>query len=199
MLGNASWITIDLSKAARNQGLQVLSIVVTCLYWSIYMSLRSCKECGKQISTEAEICPGCGAKPPRRIGIVRSILLVFVALTTCNMVKLSLTKSETKPADTSAEIKQKTEKDAEYKRFAAALVTSQVVRAAARDPESVKFDKIIVNDDASKICAKYRAKNGFGGTNVETIVFVNGTETRADDSWLLHCTGKMHDQSILIN
>jgi len=30
------------------------------------MALTTCKECGHQISTDAEVCPGCGSKPPKR-------------------------------------------------------------------------------------------------------------------------------------
>jgi hypothetical protein len=30
------------------------------------MALKKCKECGKEVSTEAKACPNCGAKPPGR-------------------------------------------------------------------------------------------------------------------------------------
>ena len=42
------------------------------------MALKRCKECGKEISTKADVCPYCGAKQKRkRIGYVGAILILI--------------------------------------------------------------------------------------------------------------------------
>jgi len=43
------------------------------------MALVACRECKTQISTEAKICPKCGAKPPRRTSTFTWIVLGLVA------------------------------------------------------------------------------------------------------------------------
>lgn len=40
------------------------------------MSLKPCRECGKEISSQARICPHCGAKVPRRTGVVGWIVAI---------------------------------------------------------------------------------------------------------------------------
>ncbi len=48
------------------------------------MSLVKCKECGQKISTSAEVCPNCGAKPPQKtspttwiVGILMGLIFWF--------------------------------------------------------------------------------------------------------------------------
>ena len=41
------------------------------------MALISCKECGNQVSTEAKVCPKCGAKVPKKTGIITKALIFF--------------------------------------------------------------------------------------------------------------------------
>ena len=46
-----------------------------------HMAMTTCKECGKQVSTEAKACPHCGAAAPARKkakgGIGKWLLVVF--------------------------------------------------------------------------------------------------------------------------
>ena len=43
------------------------------------MALKPCKECGKDVSEHAKICPHCGIKDPMRGGFVRG-LITLIAL-----------------------------------------------------------------------------------------------------------------------
>lgn len=38
---------------------------------------------------------------------------------------------------------------------------------------------------------KYRAQNGFGGTNLERVVFKDGNPSQSRLSWQTHCAGKL--------
>jgi len=45
------------------------------------MALKPCKECGREISTNAKSCPHCGANPqPAQIGCLSSIFIIFLVL-----------------------------------------------------------------------------------------------------------------------
>ncbi|HEU0283269.1 MAG TPA: hypothetical protein VFQ99_05755 [Gallionella sp.] len=39
------------------------------------MALINCKECGKEVSTEATACPHCGAKPPKKSS---GLMILFI-------------------------------------------------------------------------------------------------------------------------
>jgi len=45
------------------------------------MALTKCKECGNEVSTTAKACPKCGAKPPRKMGLLTKVALGFLGLT----------------------------------------------------------------------------------------------------------------------
>ena len=42
------------------------------------MALKKCKECGKEVSSTAKLCPHCGAPQPKQMGIGSVIILLFV-------------------------------------------------------------------------------------------------------------------------
>lgn len=44
------------------------------------MALKSCTECGNQVSTEAETCPKCGARVKRKTAGIGTLLLVVLGL-----------------------------------------------------------------------------------------------------------------------
>ena len=95
--------------------------------------------------------------------------------------------SGTKPSvhTESAQDKQKTHRD--YQAYLAA----KAVKASLRDPDSLSFEEILANDDGSVICMTYRAQNGFGGMNIEHVVFKDGDPSQSHASWHPHCAGKM--------
>jgi hypothetical protein len=71
-----------------------------------------------------------------------------------------------------AQEKQKAHRD--YQAYLAA----KALNGSLRNPDSLSFEQILVNSDGSVICMTYRAKNGFGGMNVEHVVFKDGTRAR---------------------
>ncbi len=44
------------------------------------MALKKCKECGKDISSKAELCPHCGAKAPKKTSLVTWLILILILL-----------------------------------------------------------------------------------------------------------------------
>ncbi len=42
------------------------------------MAIKKCKECGKEVSSQAKQCPHCGAPQPKTVGIGSILLVLFV-------------------------------------------------------------------------------------------------------------------------
>lgn len=44
------------------------------------MAVGKCKECGGQVSSSAKACPHCGAKVPKKVGVLGWLFAIFVVL-----------------------------------------------------------------------------------------------------------------------
>jgi rRNA maturation endonuclease Nob1 len=160
------------------------------------MAMINCGECGASVSTEAKTCPGCGAnrkvfrrsadarKPmswPKKIGIAFGA--VFGLGVVGQLVALpgggQVAQAE------SAQDKQTDQRNH------AAYLSARALKASLRNPDSLAFQSILASDDGSVICIKYRAQNGFGGINLEHVVFKDGNPSQSRSSWQAHCAGKL--------
>jgi hypothetical protein len=72
------------------------------------MALVKCKECGAEVSTEAKACQKCGAKPPKKVGLLGWIAVLFVGFVAfrCSSVMNTAPIAE-KPAQVAVSSKQK--------------------------------------------------------------------------------------------
>ncbi len=43
------------------------------------MGLKKCRDCGRDVSTQAKSCPNCGAPPPSSRGTLRAFGLIVMA------------------------------------------------------------------------------------------------------------------------
>jgi hypothetical protein len=68
-----------------------------------------------------------------------------------------------------------------------AWAAKSTITDAARNPDSVSFAYVGVNEDASLVCVRYRAQNGFGGMNVDTVAFLNGVPKQSASFWNARC------------
>lgn len=156
------------------------------------MALKPCAECGARISTEAEACPHCGAKPRATMGPVGRVILGLIAVSVGISVFSSggNDKPEEKPALPVKTPEQIASEAAEKSRSQRAIFVVTALRHGLRDPDSVKWESVSVSDDASVVCVEYRAKNGFGGVNFEQTVYTKGKFSTAAKPWNRHCAGK---------
>lgn len=93
--------------------------------------------------------------------------------------------TETK-ADSAADVEGNLAKTRYYQ----AAITAKLVKNALRDPASVQWESVRVNDDGSLVCLVYRATNGFGGMNLAPAVSIGGKISTDGDVWNKHCKGK---------
>ena len=86
---------------------------------------------------------------------------------------------------------------AEKERFRDTAIVVGSVKANLRNPESVKWESISANDDASVVCVQYRAQNGFGGMNREIVVYAKGKVSQSAAVWNRHCTKPLNDMDLV--
>lgn len=72
------------------------------------MALIKCKECGSEVSTEAKACPKCGVKPPKKVGLLGWIAVLFIGFIVfrCSSVMNSVPVAE-KPEEVVVSAKPK--------------------------------------------------------------------------------------------
>lgn len=152
------------------------------------MAMIQCRECKREISSEASTCPGCGIKSPAKKpgpGVLGWTLAIASSLLIYRCITFQqVTASAPPPPDPVAEA-----------RFKMVAIVMAAIKQDARDPDSIIWDSARSSTDGNIICIEYRAKNGFGGTNREFVVMANGEPRRnkADD-WNKHCTASLHDE-----
>jgi DNA-directed RNA polymerase subunit RPC12/RpoP len=150
------------------------------------MALIKCHECGAQVSDQAAACPHCGAKSkPKTTTSTKIWAAAFAALVAVTV--FSPKREANAPPETA---QQKAEKAAARARFSTTAGVVAAVKASLREPDSAKWEEIRANDDASVVCIIYRARNGFGGVNLEKVSFVKGALHREATPWDENCAGK---------
>jgi hypothetical protein len=135
------------------------------------MPLITCNECGNQVSGTAKACPQCGAKGkaltgPRTTGALGKIFLVLLGVGVLGAGITSLTNPPIQPTP-----QQRAETSAAEQRNMNIVLYARSLKAAARNPQSVEFDRVIANGDGTLVCFDYRAQNGFGGMTKERTAF----------------------------
>lgn len=175
------------------------------------MALIECKECGNQISDEAEKCPQCGKKQSswngwKTSGVIVLILFVMSGVSECMDTnrKESAQKADQKYLDSLAPEQRQVEletreklkalevrqKNADSKRSAYAYLAFKSVKESITDRDSLKIDSIGVNEAGTIACVDYRAKNAFGGYARGTATFINGKPSQSAGVWNANCTKK---------
>jgi hypothetical protein len=101
------------------------------------MAMKACKECKKEVSTEAKVCPNCGKKnPTRSFSLLKWIGITLFGLFVLGMIVEVNKSPEQKAADTAAraerEVKRSEEKSAD--------TATRVERETKRSEEKAKVD-----------------------------------------------------------
>lgn len=94
------------------------------------------------------------------------------------------------PAKTPAELAEEARREAA---FDTTVAVARALKDGLRDPGSLAWESIRANDDASLVCLRYRARNGFGGINREFAVVDHGKVSQRTDDWNRRCTAPLVD------
>ena len=146
------------------------------------MALIKCPECNKEISDHAETCPGCGRKPPpakKGSAFWAWVLGIGILAIIANLRPDAIPPNAPTPVDAGAE-----------RRMTIAAAYGSVLKKNMREPNSVEWITIKSNTDASIVCFEYRARNGFGGMNMEKVVIIEDRPHQEDRIWVIACESK---------
>jgi hypothetical protein len=163
------------------------------------MALIKCKECGKEISDQAKTCPSCGAKVKKPAGGAGKLLALIVlgsllasTITTC--------QKSSEPEPTEAQKAATAAANAALARQTQlAVLAVATLKKSLRDPDSLVLNSVRVDDKTNVACIDYRAKNGFGGYNSNTIAFVDGVAKTDAAHWNKFCTKSLEDFTDTVN
>lgn len=157
--------------------------------------MTTCGECGKDVSTQAETCPGCGApiqKPwGERFGLVTGLFIVGATIWLFSAI------FGDKPVPkSSAQIEREAQRDAAdtARRNLLARAATDLM-ATLRDPDSIRFDGAFVDAGRDMVCIRYRARNGFGGYGEGRFVYLMGKTGDTAKVWNATCTSPYFDMT----
>jgi hypothetical protein len=157
------------------------------------MALRPCAECGAKISTKAVACPSCGAKPKKSMGFLPwGIGIIVAILLIANAPDNKKATGEPAPTPLTAEQEAAKTKAAleSNARFVNTAATLRAIKNRLREPKSVEWIDISASQDGKVVCLTYRARNGFGGMNVEHAAMAKDTISNSRGAWNKNCAGK---------
>lgn len=92
-------------------------------------------------------------------------------------------------------------KEHEKNKLITAAAAAQRLLRQVRDPDSLKIESVLITDKDGFACIEYRAKNGFGGMNRESAVFIGlALITPADKefvtAWNRWCANKTGTEEV---
>lgn len=131
------------------------------------MSITQCKECGKEVSTEAKTCPNCGApvkKEPTQYGCGTLILIGFVIFLFIGLFS-SNDSSEPAAPKTSGELRKERIERGFSAWDGSHLALTRIIKKSMNDPDSYEHDKTVYVDKGDHLIVQttFRGKNAFGG------------------------------------
>ena len=183
------------------------------------MALITCRECEKQVSSEAKQCPNCGAKViPHKLpktktsaeNIGKLVAAGFALLIILGMIgeyrKSQMTPEERKLADAKKaayqqqQAEQALSREKKTQREDRAADVAAAIRKSSRNPDNVGWDQILTNEDGTVVCIAVRLENAFGGMNREHIAATDGKYSNEDKFWRQHCANQsMYDVTRVVS
>lgn len=163
------------------------------------MPMISCRECGASVSSTARQCPSCGAPRKRMrggLGCLRPALFALALLVIIGGIGSALFPNGHGSTSTPLNPQERLDAANEAARNTAALEALTALKKNLRDPSSLQVDHVSANEDGSVVCIRYRARNGFGGLNLEHLVNWEGKALTSPSQWNKHCSHqKLHDET----
>jgi len=131
------------------------------------MGVITCKDCKKQFSTDAKVCPDCGAEKPRKTSIFTLFIAIFFGIPIIMAIARASSQPSAPEIDMAAKGQQEAQDRAE--RIEVRHLIAET-KAAMRNPDSFRLERALAMSNKT-VCLSFRAQNGFGGMNIGAAVF----------------------------
>lgn len=156
------------------------------------MKPYKCGGCGKDPTTTATACQYCGAKRPSVPDWVILMCILTAALGACTYVatNVDMQKEPVAAAAPPKKVEATPEQVREAMHYAKTRMVLRAIKKSMRDPDSLQWIYVSRNQESTVVCTELRARNGFGGMNVEHYVFAKQKIASGSKTWNRHCAGK---------
>lgn len=147
------------------------------------MALTKCKECGKEMSSEAKACPACGAPPPKKTSLVTWLVCGFMLFVFVRCAQMGGTGTSTATAPT-----PKTT-PAEEKEFQTVVGSLVWIKENMKNPKS--FELVSAQMIGGKaLCIEYRGTNSFNAVVLNRRVITDNVNSAESKDWNRECAGR---------
>jgi hypothetical protein len=176
------------------------------------MALARCRKCRKIASTAAKNCPHCGVKNPTRkplspyfkvagafagTALLIGILESYGLRDSLGKAKIELPYFPTASTASAPAVQSRTEKREKH-RFDVTTAVASTLKQSMDNPNSLVWETILADDDASIICLEYRVKDVRGEYSREYITYAYGRTSETPEDWNKHCAGKKLNDMIRV-
>ena len=151
------------------------------------MAIVKCKVCGEEIEETILKCPRCDSLGPKRGKRIRLILLcVMVVIVALFGLGYYLQMDEVERPYEEV-LQERLDEKLSHRGLTAALL----LRSRLDNPESMKLESAISNQDGSVLCFEFTETDAAGKKKKSKAAFVDGELDRTDAGWKLFCTAKI--------
>ncbi|MCV0439289.1 MAG: hypothetical protein K5880_11695 [Hydrogenophaga sp.] len=134
------------------------------------MALATCKECGRQVSTQAKACPGCGGPPPKtppqKITWKGWTALFLVGWIVFSVYSNTDETAASQQAGAKAKETQNAAREEQSRQWTWVSKGKEAVKQRLKDPDSAQFRNVYFHRGKSGVpvaCGQVNAKNSMGG------------------------------------
>mgnify|MGYP001282484131 CR=1 FL=1 len=143
------------------------------------MALIKCRECGREVSSSAKTCPGCGIKDPQPMQPISAVAFVAIAILVFFLLAKALFSSPPQPSPSSAPIPRTAVELREEKIRSgfsswdgSHIGLEKIIKQSMHNPDSYKHVKTTYIEDGNEltVATQYRGTNSFGGVVTSQVI-----------------------------